>query len=299
MTYNSLVGAKSSAGSIAAWTGYGKLVDQADIILTEAQSLIFQALRVREMRTEWTFGMAVNYSRLALPDRFLDPIGRLTDTSFGKRYRHLDESSIKERRAYQALSGGSFGTNPFTTGAAGSGIVAAVLAAHGLTQGSDITIAGASSPLDGIALNGTFPVTDVPDANDFSFDSGGSATAGGVTGGGAAATWTANQLIAGSPTCWAIWDECMQFDGAFDAATSFRLQYFRSPLPLSASNQTNFLTNRYPLLLRKACQAAAADFMKDDNEYTKATTALGTLIQATNAESDLMYRGAELYTDTP
>lgn len=299
MSYSTLVGPKGSAGSIAGWTGYGKLEGQADTILTEAQSLIFQALRVREMRGEFVFGVAVNSCRVALPARFLDPIGRIVDTTFGQRYGHKDESTVKDRRAFEQLSGGSFGNNPFTTGAINSGLVAAVLAGHSLTQGSDITIAGATSPIDGIGVNGTFLVTDVPDGNDFSFLTGDAATVGNVNGGGAAATWTANQLIAGSPSCWAIWDECLQFDQAFDTATQFRLMCYRAPLALSTTNQTNFLTNRYPLILRKACQAAAADFMKDDNEYTKATNALGSLIQATNAESDLMYRGAEIDTETP
>ena len=39
--------------------------------------------------------------------------------------------------------------------------------------------------------------------------------------------------------------------------------------------------------------------MKDDNEERKALTKLGVLIDATNAESDLSYRGADLMTDTP
>jgi hypothetical protein len=299
MNYTSLVAPKGTAGSIADWIGYAKLSTQADVILTEAQSIIFQSLRVREMRTRWVFGMPVSASRAALPARFLDPIGRLVDTTFGLQYRHKSEGEISERRAYQALTAGSFGNNPFTTTSANSGVVTATLAAHGLTQGSDITISGATSPLDGLTINGTFPVTNIVSVNSFQFDTDGSATLGGVNDGGAAATYTANQLIAGSPSAWAIWDECVQFDQAFDTATTFRLPYFRSPALLSLTNQTNFLTSRYPLLVRKACEAAAADFMKDDNEYQKALTALSSLIQATNAESDLMYRGAELDTETP
>ncbi len=299
MSYATLVGLKGSAGSIASWTGYGKLEGQATVILDEAQSLLFQSLRVREMRSQFVFGMPVNGCRIALPARFLDPIGRLIDSTFGGRYRHKDESYITERRAYQPLAGGSFGNNPFTTGALGSGSVAAVLAGHNLTQGSDITIAGATSPLDGVTVNGTFLVTDVPTVNSLSFLTYDAATVGSINGGGAAATWTANKLIAGAPSCWAIWDEYLQFDQAFDTATQFRLMCFRSPLALSAINQTNFLTSRYPLLLRKACQVMAADFMKDDNEYKRGMDALAALIQATNAESDLMYRGAEIDTETP
>jgi hypothetical protein len=45
--------------------------------------------------------------------------------------------------------------------------------------------------------------------------------------------------------------------------------------------------------------AAAADFMKDTEEYNKELTALTTLIGSVNAEADLSYRGAEFGTDTP
>jgi hypothetical protein len=299
MSYNTLVAPKGTAGSLADWIGYGRLAAQADTILTEAQSLIYQSLRVRQMRQEFTFGIKANYCRVALPPRFLDPIGKLVDTTFGQRYRHKDESDVKDARYFQPNAGGSLGTNAFTTGGAGTGLVNVNIPNHGVTQGSDVTFVGATATLDGIGLNGTFLVTDIPDANTVTFLTYDTATAGGVVGGGAAATWAANVLIASTPTRWAIWDEYLQFDGAFALSTQFRLLFFRSPALLSASNQTNFLTDRYPLLLRKACQAAAADFMKDDNEYTKATNAMAALIQATNAESDLMYRGAELDTDTP
>jgi hypothetical protein len=301
MSYNTLVAPKGTAGSIAGWTGYGKLEGQADTILTEAQSLVFQALRVREMRTEIAFGVPVNNSRVALPARFLDPIGSLRDTTFGNRYAHKDESYVKDKRFFEQVAGGTLGTDPFQTWAlVGTPNVNVFnVPNNGLTQGSDITFPNAPV-VDGINMTGTFPIIAIIDANNFSVASTNDVSiVGQVSGGGVGVTWSANKLIAGSPSCWAIFDECLQFDQAFDTATQFRLMCFRSPLPLSATNQTNFLTNRYPLILRKACQAAAADFMKDDSEYTKATNALAALIQATNAESDLMYRGAEIDTETP
>lgn len=299
MSYTTLVGPKGSTGSIASWSGYGKLVGEADTILTEAQSLLFQSLRIREMRSEFVFGMAVGASRAALPARFLDPIGRLRDTTFGGRYKHSIESEVTTRRMFNPLSGGALGSNPFLTGSANASTVTANIVAHTLTQGSDVSFAGATSPVDGIGVNGTFLVTSVPDVDHVVFTTDDQATAGAITGGGAAVTWSGNQLIQGSPVAWSIWDELLQFDQAFDTATQFRLLCFKSPRPLSTQNPTNFLTARYPLLLRKACQAAAADFMEETEEYNKAVSALGQLIQATNAESDLMYRGADLDTETP
>lgn len=297
MTYASLVAPKGTTGSIANWAGYSETKLDLPAILDEAQALLYQSLRVREMRTEFAFGIPANGSRASLPSRFLDPIGRLIDTTNGMKYRHLTESSVKDMQSFEPVSG-SFGANPFTTGAANSGLVAAVLAANELTQGSDLTIAGATATVDGIGMNGTFLITDASTAG-FTFKTYDDATVGGVTGGGAAATWTANKLESGQPCAWSIWDEAIQFDQAFDDATAFRLLCFMSLPLLSAAHPSNFLTTRYPLLIRKATQATAADFMQDDTQYQKHLTALGALVDATNAESDLSYRGADLGTETP
>ncbi len=298
MTYTSLVAPKGTAGAIANWVGYGKL----DIvtILEEAQSIIFQSLRTREMRTEYVFGVSIGQSSVALPPRFLDPISRIQDNN-ACRYVHKDESTVKSRRMYQPVSGGVLGNNPFTSGLVNSSTVAVNIPSHGLSQGSDVTFPTSTPAVDGINLSGTFPVTSIIDANNVVVTSpaGDQAQAGGVNGGGASVTWTGNLLIQTSPSCWAIYDEAIQFDGAFDTAVQCRLLYFRSPPLLSATNPTNFLTNRYPRLIREATNAAAASFMKDDNEEQKAMTKLGALIDSTNAESDLMYRGADLTTDTP
>ena len=303
MNYSALVASKGTAGAIATWSNYSKL-DTATV-LDEAQSLLWSVgLRCREMRSEWIFGMAVGQANIALPTGFLDPIGRLYDITNSIFYRHKIETDIQSYRAYDSSPAGSFGANPFTTGAGtpyGSSVssyVTVVMAAHGLNQDSTITIAAATT-VDGINMNGTFPVVSITDANDFVVDSGQVPTVGGVTGGGSAATWTANKLTSASPSVWTIWNEQVKFDTAFDTATTFKQLYFKAPGLLSAANPTNFLTNRYPFLIRKATMCAAADFMKDTEEYNKELTALTTMIQAIAAENDMMYRGAEIETDTP
>lgn len=295
MSWTTLTGPKGSVGSILNWVGYGKV--DVNTVVDEAQPLIYSLLRVREMKSMWVFGAAVGASMVPLPARFLDPIGRLTD-NFGTRYSHRTESSVKDSRSFEALSG-AFGNNPFTTIAANSSFVTAVLANHGLNQGSDITIAGAAT-VDGVNVNGTSLVTAIIDANTFQFlvlDA--SATVGGVNGGGAAASYTANNLISGTPTQWATWATGLHFDGAFSTATQFRLMCFKSMPLLSAINPTNFLTDRYPQLLRVACMASAAAFMKDDNEEQKNVAKLQQMIQSINAESDFGYMGADLDTETP
>lgn len=297
MTYTSLLAPKGTSGSILNWVGYSKL--DTPVVLDEAQTLLYSILRVREMRSEWTFGMAVGNSSFLLPSRFLDPMGSITDNN-GMEYDQQIQSVIKQRRAFEPLSGGALGNDPFTSGAAGASVmVVAIASAGGLTQGSDITLAGATS-VDGVTVNGTFKVIAVfPLTNQIYIDTDGTNATGGVTGGGAAVTWTANKLVSGSATTWAIWDGSVQFDSAFDTATACRLLYYRQPILLSANVQSNFITSRYPTLLRTACMASAANFMRDDTEYQKQVGALNNLIQSAATADDLSYRGANFGTDTP
>jgi hypothetical protein len=294
MTWTSLTGSKGTAGSLANWSNYTKL-DTATV-LDEAQSLLFQLLRVREMRMEWTFGISVGQSEIALPARFLDPIGRLWDIKNGYPLKHRIETDVQVGRAYDNSISGSFGASPFTT-TSGSSSVAVVEVDHNLTQGSTITIAAAND-VGGLTLNGTFPVTSVTDDDNLVIDTDTEATST-ATGGGASATYTANKLIAASPTRWGVFDEKLKLDCAMESASQFKLLYYRSPKPLSATVPSNWLTVRYPKLLRVACMAAAADYMKDDTEYAKHLAALTMLVQSTAAENDLQYRGAEFGTDTP
>lgn len=296
MTYNTLVAPKGTTGSILNWVGYSKI--DINTVVDEAQSLIYSLLRVREMRSEWVFGIQPNFSAVALPARFLDPIGRLSD-NFGNRYRHTTEASVKDGRMFDNSLSGVFGVNPFTTVAAGQGSINVTLANHGLTHLSDITIAGATT-VDGVTINGTCLVATIIDTNDFQINVlDAAAVAGNIAGGGAGASYTANKLIAGQPSKWSIYGEAIMFDGAFDTATQFRLMCFKSLPLLSATNPSNFITNRYPQLMRVACVASAAAFMKDDNEEQKNISKLQQMIQSINAESDLGYMGADLDTETP
>jgi hypothetical protein len=294
MSYTSLVASKGTTGSLANWVNYTKLDTPA--VLDEAQSLLFQLLRVREMRTEWTFGMAVGASEIALPARFLDPIGRLYDIRVGLPIKHRIETDIVGARAYDTSLSGDFAADPFTT-TINSSLVSVESTAHTLTQGSTITITD-SDAVGGLDLNGTFPIVSITDADNFVIDADTEATSS-ATGGGATAEFTTNKLIAASPTRWGIFDEKLKLDCALDTASQYKLLYYRSPKPLSSSVLTNWLTVRYPKLLRVACMAAAADYMKDSTEYQKHLSALTTLVGSTAAENDLQYRGAEFGTDTP
>jgi hypothetical protein len=289
MSYTSLVGDKNTAGSIARWVNYSKL--DADQILQEAQSLLYSMLRIREMRAHVNFDMAQGGDRVALPAGFLDPIGKIAMLGTGAKIEQRYPNFIQRRRTYTETTG-SLGNNPFTT-ASGSTLVTVALANHGLSQGSTFFSAGAAA-FNSVAINGTFDVTAIVDTNDFSIDItplGATPNASGA-GGGSAVTYIADNLVQGTPLYWSVWEETIFFDVAFAAQTNCNLQYFKSLPILSAANPTNFLTNRYPHLLRKACTAQAWDFMRNDAEYQQDVAALSALVEQVNAESDLLYRGA-------
>jgi hypothetical protein len=299
MSYTSLTASKSTTGSLANWVNYSRL--DIPVILDEAQALIYQFLRVREMQSSFAFTMAVGASQAAAPTGFLDPIGRMVATTTNDDFEHLTQSQVLNRRSYSAVSG-SLGNNPFTT-TANSTEVAVALTAHGFTQGSTISFNGATA-VGGLNLNASattgWVINSIIDANQFTVNGSAlDAASSSTTGGGAAVTYACDKLQQGVPAAWSIWDEKIQFDEAFSAQTICRLGFYRSLPLLSATNETNFLTSRYPNLLRSACQTAAADYMKDDQEYAKGVARLQILIGRIQQGDDLQYRGADIYTETP
>jgi len=294
MDYISLTAAKGTAGSILNWVGYSKM--DAPTLLLWAEGLIFQMLRTREMRSEWVFGAAIGQASVDLPSGFLDPIGKIRDVTNNVSYDQLIQPVIEGRRMYEQVASVALGNNPFTT-VADSGLVTVNDTAHGINQDSAVTISGAAA-VNGITMNGTFPVDSVTDADNFVIDTGGTASAS-SSGGGSSAAYTAANLIAGSPMAWAIWDEAVKFDFAFDTAAVMKLPYFKRPLPLGPTNTTNFLTIKYPNLILVGTMAAAAKFMKDDGEYQKLAAELQNMIQSTAIVDDFGYRGATFGTETP
>lgn len=94
-------------------------------------------------------------------------------------------------------------------------------------------------------------------------------------------------LTAGVPCSVSIFDERYQFDVKAQIARTYDHVFYQSSALLSATNTTNFLTKRYPHILRIGCLAGAASFMKDDEEEQKQLAKLTGLCDAANAESDL------------
>src|SRR5436190_430079 len=102
MDFTSLTADKSTSGSIRRWVNHADV--DADAVLEDAQALIFQTLRVREMRTVFPdLTMAIADSSKALPAGFLDPI-RLVDKTNNIRLHLKTEEWLEDRRSYDAGS---------------------------------------------------------------------------------------------------------------------------------------------------------------------------------------------------
>lgn len=294
MSYTTLTGAKGTNGSLLNWVGYSRI--DVGTVVDEAQALLYQYLRVRQMQAVFNFTMVVGAAWVALPGDFLDPIGDLVAPSVNMRFAHQGQTVIQGRRSYAETSG-TLGLNPLTT-TLGSTQVSVSLASHGFNQGGLLYVTGATA-VGGITPNGTFEIVAITDANNFVIDTRTMTATSSAAGGGSAVAYACDNLTKGAPSSWGVWDERIQFDAAFTQQYLCSLMYFQSPVLLSSANQTNFITVRYPNLLRTACQAAAADYMKDDGEYQKGLQRLQMLIDRITQQDDLMLRGAEIYTETP
>ena len=91
----------------------------------------------------------------------------------------------------------TLGSNPITTGAAGSGVVTVTAPSHGAQDGDYVTLSAATAT-DGITaaqLNQEFALTFV-NANSYTVDTGGSASSGNTAGGGSSVS-AAYQISAG------------------------------------------------------------------------------------------------------
>lgn len=101
-------------------------------------------------------------------------------------------------------------------------------------------------------------------------------------------------MPSGVPTFWTDIGELIQFNTAADQAYTAKMVYFKTPTALGPSNLTNFLTTKYPTLLRRTCLMFAAEARKEydlmDREEQRAMIA----VQEVNVESDRAMRGLEL-----
>lgn len=98
----------------------------------------------------------------------------------------------------------------------------------------------------------------------------------------------------GPPQRYAIFDEQLNFDHDPDQAYTGKMIYFKTPTALSSSNTTNFLTSKYPTLLRRVCLMFGAEARKEYDLMDRNEIKALEMIEEIKRESDLSYRGLEL-----
>jgi len=99
-------------------------------------------------------------------------------------------------------------------------------------------------------------------------------------------------LQTAAPSQWTVIGETAYVDVLPEAEFAGQLLYYKQPDALAAStNETNWLTRRYPTLLRYACMARAYEHMKDaQSAATYLQLAMASIAEAA-ATNDMARRG--------
>ena len=98
-------------------------------------------------------------------------------------------------------------------------------------------------------------------------------------------------LYSGIPSCWTIEGEIAYVNCLPSEAFAGVLVYYKQPDPLSVSNETNFITTRYPSLLRYACMMKAYEHMKDMTAAASYLQLSEKARQKASASNELSRRG--------
>lgn len=101
----------------------------------------------------------------------------------------------------------------------------------------------------------------------------------------------------GAPMNYAIYGESMQFDASPKATIALSLVYYRSLPLLSNDAPTNFLTRRYPHVLRRACMIGVWEFLKDQAKEEAAKAVTLALLQELSQSDDLARRSEDAATE--
>lgn len=98
-------------------------------------------------------------------------------------------------------------------------------------------------------------------------------------------------LEEGDPTEWTIANELGELDSQLSEQMVGHLWFYQRPADLAADNLTNWLTTRYPALLRHTCTAIAFQHRKRMADAQSEYTLAAIEIEEANRESDRGRRG--------
>lgn len=104
-------------------------------------------------------------------------------------------------------------------------------------------------------------------------------------------------LLSAVPSRWSIIGETAYVDVLPISTFSGVLMYYAQPADLSGSNETNFMTTRYPKLLRHACMAMAYEHMKDTDRSAGYMQLAEADLQEAMRTNDMYRRGQHVPRD--
>lgn len=106
-------------------------------------------------------------------------------------------------------------------------------------------------------------------------------------------------LYAGTPSQCTMDRTTAYLDVAADRDYYYRLWYYQTPAALSDSNETNFLTSRYPHILEAACKFFAFKHREDDGNASSWLEVMTGAIDLANGQHDQFQQSIqhEMYWD--
>lgn len=81
-----------------------------------------------------------------------------------------------------------------------------------------------------------------------------------------------------------------QLNRGWDGTYALRFHYWQRPSALGTDNETNFVTSRFPRMLRSACLAFANEWMKDAGEKDRWLAVCDAEIARANIEAEAILR---------
>lgn len=195
MSYAELTGDKNVPGSIRSWTNYARI--DVESVLIDAQAMIYQQLRVRQMRAFASINVAPGDAEADLPVGYIQNY-KMRDVTNDIGIEYIGWEDMEQYR-----------------------------------------------------------------------------------------TWTNGVLDSGDPYYFSVVGEKIEFNSTVINAALWRMLYYKTPDYLSDSLQTNFLTTRYPHLLRSGCLAMAAVFEHDDASYGREMQRFSAVLSGINTQADL------------
>jgi hypothetical protein len=99
------------------------------------------------------------------------------------------------------------------------------------------------------------------------------------------------RIEASEPQFWTVIGTELWFDIQLDAAFGGTLIYYKTPTALSGANNTNFLTTRYPTVLRHACESFGLEHMKQPDVALSRRQLVEAEIADINMTNELYRRG--------